>query len=150
MCYIESNLQSSEEIKYVTKLHIFLFVQPVILLLIGALLASSPKEISTMSHFARLMFLFFWLVPLVQRLLVKIGSSYAVTNKQVILKTGVVSRKAVDLMLNKCEGLRIRQSVLGRIFSFGTISITTGRALSSYPFVANPLAFNREFNSQID
>lgn len=149
MSYIKSNLQPSEEIKYVAKLHFFLFVQPIVLLLIGAFLASSPKEISTMTHYTGLLILFFGLVSLVQRLFVKIGSSYAVTNKRVILKTGVISRKAVDLVLAKCEGLHIKQSILGRIFNFGTITVTTGGASSSYPFIANPLAFKREINSQI-
>jgi len=149
MSYIESNLQPGEEIKYVAKLHFFLFVQPIALLLFGALLASSPKEISATIHYAGLLILFWGLVSLMQRLLVKIGSSYAVTNKRVILKTGVISRKAVDLVLSKCEGLHIKQSILGRIFKFGTITVTTGGVTSSYPFIADPLAFRREINAQI-
>lgn len=149
MNYINSNLQAGEKIKYVAKLYFFLFVQPIILLLIGALLASSPKEISAMTHYAGVVILFFGLVSLVQRLLVKISSSYAVTNKRVILKTGVISRRAVDLVLAKCVGLHIKQSVLGRIFNFGTITVTTRGTSSPYPFIAKPLVFKREINSQI-
>lgn len=149
MNYIEKNLLPGEDIKYVARLHFFLFVQPIILLLIGAFLASSPKEISAMTHYAGLLILFFGIVSLLSRILIKIGSSYAVTNKRVILKTGVISRRAVDLVLAKCEGLHIKQSVLGRIFNFGTITVTTGGASSSYPYIANPLAFRREINTQI-
>lgn len=149
MNYIEKNLQPTEEVKYVAKLHFFLFVQPIILLLIGAFLASSPKEISAMTHYAGLLILFFGLVSLVSRILIKIGSSYGVTNKRVILKTGAISRRAVDLVLAKCEGLHIKQSILGRIFNFGTITVTTGGASSSYPYIADPLAFKREINMQI-
>lgn len=149
MNYIQKNLLSGEEIKYVARLHFFLFVQPIILLLIGAFLASSPKEISAMTHYAGLLILFFGIVSLLSRILIKVGSSYAVTNKRVILKTGVISRKAVDLVLAKCEGLHIKQSVLGRIFNFGTITVTTGGASSTYPYIADPLAFRREINTQI-
>lgn len=149
MNYIQKNLLSGEEIKYVAKLHFFLFVQPIILLLIGAFLASSPKEISAMTHYAGLLILFFGIVSLLSRILIKGGSSYAVTNKRVILKTGVISRRAVDLVLAKCEGLHIKQSVLGRIFNFGTITVTTGGVSSSYPYIADPLAFRREINTQI-
>ena len=149
MSYIESNLQPREEIKYVAKLHFFLFMQPVILLLIGAFLATAPKETVPMIYYAGLLMLFFGLVSLVQRILVKIGSAYAVTNKRVVLKTGVISRRAVDLVLAKCEGLHINQSILGRIFGFGTITVTTGGATSSYPYIANPLAFRKEINTQI-
>ena len=115
MNYIQKNLLSGEEIKYVARLHFFLFVQPIILLLIGAFLASSPKEISAMTHYAGLLILFFGIVSLLSRILIKVGSSYAVTNKRVILKTGVIGRRAVDLVLAKCEGLHIKQSILGRI-----------------------------------
>lgn len=149
MNYIQKNLLSGEEIKYVAKLHFFLFVQPIILLLIGAFLASSPKEISAMTHYAGLLILFFGIVSLLSRILIKVGSSYAVTNKRVILKTGVISRKAVDLVLAKCEGLHIKQSVWGRIFNFGTITVTTGGVSSTYPYIADPLAFRREINTQI-
>ena len=149
MNYIQKNLLSGEEIKYVAKLHFFLFVQPIILLLIGAFLASSPKEISAMTHYAGLLILFFGIISLLSRILIKVGSSYAVTNKRVILKTGVISRKAVDLVLAKCEGLHIKQSVLGRIFNFGTITVTTGGVSSSYSYIADPLAFRKEINTQI-
>lgn len=149
MNYIQKNLLSGEEIKYVARLHFFLFVQPVILLLIGAFLASSSKEISAMTHYTGLLILFFGIVSLLSRILIKVGSSYAVTNKRVILKTGVISRRAVDLVLAKCEGLHIKQSILGRIFNFGTITVTTGGASSSYPYIADPLAFRREINTQI-
>lgn len=145
MSYVETNLQPGEEIKYRANLHFFLFVQPTILFF----LASAPKEISAMTHYAGLLILFFGLVSLVQRLFVKMGSSYAVTNKRVILKTGVISRRVVDLILAKCEGLHIKQSIMGRIFNFGTITVTTGGVTSSYPFIADPLAFRREINTQI-
>lgn len=146
MSYIEDNLQSGEEIKYVANLHFFLFVQPLVLLLLGWWLYGSQTAVL---HYGGMFLLFIGLVSLVQRLLVKIGSAYAVTNKRVILKTGVISRKAVDLVLAKCEGLHIKQSILGRIFNFGTITVTTGGVTSSYPFIADPLVFRREINTQI-
>jgi uncharacterized membrane protein YdbT with pleckstrin-like domain len=146
MNYIENNLQAGEEIKYVAKLHFFLFVQPLVFLLLGWWLYGSETGVL---HYGGMFLLLIGVVSLVQRLLVKIGSAYAVTNKRVVLKTGVISRKAVDLVLAKCEGLHIKQSVWGRIFGFGTITVTTGGVTSSYPFIANPLAFRREINTQI-
>lgn len=72
-----------------------------------------------------------------------------VTNKRVILKTGILSRNAVDLVLSKCEGLHIKQSIAGRIFNYGTITVTTGGVTSSYAYIVDPLAFRREINAQI-
>lgn len=146
MNYIKQNLQAGEEIKYVAKLHFFLFMQSLVFLLLGWWLYGSETAVL---HYGGVFLLFIGLVSLMQRLLVKIGSAYAVTNKRVVLKTGVISRKAVDLVLAKCEGLHVKQSILGRIFGFGTITVTTGGVTSSYPFIANPLAFRREINTQI-
>jgi len=109
----------------------------------------SEKSLKRCILYVRECMLFIGVVSLIQRIMVKIGSAYAVTNKRVVLKTGVISRKAVDLVLAKCEGLHIKQSVLGRIFGFGTITVTTGGVTSSYPYIADPLAFRREINTQI-
>lgn len=146
MNYIQKNLQHGEEIKYVAKLHFFLFVQPIILLLLGWWLFGSETDVL---HYDGIFLLFIGTVSLIQRILVKVGSAYALTNKRVVLKTGVVSCRAVDLVLTKCKSLHIKQSILGRIFNFGTSTLITGGVSSSYPYIANPLAFRREINTQI-
>lgn len=45
MNYIEQNLQSGEEIKYVAKLYVFLFLQPLVLLLLGWWLYGSQTAV---------------------------------------------------------------------------------------------------------
>lgn len=77
MNYIESNLQPGEEIKYVAKLHFFLFVQPIILLLLGWWLYGSEAAVL---HYGGIFLLFIGVVSLIQRIMVKIGSAYAVIN----------------------------------------------------------------------
>ena len=149
MSYIESNLQPGENVVYKAKIHLFLFAQPVVLLLLGWLFYSVDADIAALPHYGGLFLLFLGAASLLQRLMVIAGSAYAVTNKRVILKTGIISRRAVDLVLSKCEGLHVKQSIMGRIFKFGTITVTTGGATSSYPFVADPLRFRREINTQI-
>ncbi|RGN43968.1 PH domain-containing protein [Bacteroides sp. OM05-12] len=146
MDYLKQNLQPGEEIKYVAKLHPALFFQPVLLFLPGWWLCT--MEIKVL-HYGGIFLLFMGVVSLVQRIMVKAGSVYAVTNKRVILKTGVISRRALDLVLAKCEGLQIKQSVLGRILNYGTITVTTGGATSSYPYLSDPVGFKREINTQI-
>jgi uncharacterized membrane protein YdbT with pleckstrin-like domain len=85
----------------------------------------------------------------VQRIFVKVGSIYAVTNKRVIIKTGVISRRTVELVLAKCEGIQVMQGILGRIFGYGSIVVTTGGATNCYYYVANPFRFKMEINKQI-
>lgn len=146
MNYLKLNLQPGEEIIYVAKLHYAMFFQPAAYFAIGLWLYSFDIKVL---YYGGIFLLFMGVVSLIQRIMIKIGSVYAVTNKRVILKTGIISRRAVDLVLAKCEGLHINQSVLGRILGFGTITITTGGATSSYPYLSNPMFFKREINTQI-
>lgn len=85
----------------------------------------------------------------IKSILLKTGTEYVITNKRVVLKSGGFNRDATELMLNKCEGLGINQSLFGHIFNFGIIVITTGGATNMYKFVSQPMVFRNEINKQI-
>lgn len=146
MKFLTTYLQPGEEIMYRARIHIFLFLQPAILLAIGFMCYFDEVRIT---HYLGLTLLFLGLVALVQRVFVKIGSIYAVTNKRVIFKTGVISRRTVELVLAKCEGIQVIQSIAGRIFGYGSIVVTTGGATNCYYYVTNPYRFKRAINIQI-
>ena len=148
MSYLHSNLQPGEEVKYVADVHFFIFVRPAILLLLGYSCSSVPKETLPLMYYIGLFLLVSGAISLIQRLLLKLGAVYAVTNKRVILKTGIISRQALDLKLDKCESLHINQSFFGRIFNYGTISVMTAGSKSDYPFIAKPLTFRMKINEQ--
>jgi uncharacterized membrane protein YdbT with pleckstrin-like domain len=146
MKFLTTYLQPGEEIKYRARIHIFLFLQPAILLAIGFMCYFDAIRIT---HYLGVTLLFLGLVSLVQRVFVKVGSIYAVTNRRVIIKTGIISRRTVELVLAKCEGIQVTQDILGRIFGYGSIVVTTGGATNCYYFVANPFRFKRAINEQI-
>lgn len=146
MKHLTIYLQPGEEIRYRARIHIFLFLQPAILLAIGYICYFDEFRVT---HYLGITLLFLGLAALVQRVFVKIGSIYAVTNKRVIIKTGVISRRTVELVLAKCEGIQVMQSILGRIFEYGSIVVTTGGAINCYYYVANPFRFKRAINEQI-
>ncbi|GAE84878.1 PH domain-containing protein [Bacteroides reticulotermitis] len=146
MSYIQNNLQAGEEVRYKADIHWYIFVYPAVLLLLGAFFSSAQAGFL---YYIGLILLLAGLLQLVKRILLKIGTEYVVTNKRVVLKSGVLSRDALELVLNKCEGLRISQPVLGRIFGFGSIVVTTGGATNTFRFIADPTKFRNEINAQI-
>lgn len=146
MKFLTTYLQHGEEIRYRARIHIFLFLQPAILLGIGFMCYLDSVSIT---HYLGVTLLFLGLVSLVQRLFVKIGSISAVTNRRVIIKTGVISRRTVELVLAKCEGIQVTQDILGRIFGYGSIVVTTGGATNCYYYVAHPFRFKKAINEQI-
>lgn len=147
MEFLKLHLMPGEEIRYRAKIHIFLFLQPAILLGIGYMCYFDDVRIT---HYLGVTLLFLGLVSLVQRVLVKVGSVYAVTNKRVIIKTGVISRRTVELILVKCEGVQVTQDILGRIFGYGSIIVTTGGATNCYYYVSKPFRFKLAINKQIN
>jgi Predicted membrane protein len=146
MKFLTTYLQHGEEVRYRARIHIFLFLQPAVLLAIGFMCYFDEARIT---HYLGISLLFLGLVALVQRVFVKIGSLYVVTNKRVIIKTGVISRRVVELVLVKCEGIYATQTVMGRIFGYGTIIVTTGGVTNCYYYVCNPFRFKIEINMQI-
>lgn len=147
MTYFLNNLSSGENVIYQASIHWFIFVRPILLLLFGYLFFSALE--TGFIHWVGVILLLFGILSLLKRLFIKIGSLYAVTNKRIILKSGIIKRDALELMLNKCEGIRINQGLWGRIVGFGTIVVTTGGATNSYYYVADPLRFKKEISSQL-
>lgn len=146
MSYIQNNLQAGEEIKYKADIHWYIFVYPAALILLGAFFSSAPEGFL---YYIGLILLLLGVIQLVKRVLFKMGAEYIVTNRKVVLKSGLLSRDALELTLNKCEGLRITQSVLGRILGFGAIVVTTGGATNTFKFIADPMRFRNEINAQL-
>jgi len=79
-------------------------------------------------------------------------SEFAITNKRVIIKTGLIRRKTLEMNLSKIETVGVEQSILGRILDYGTITlIGTGGTHESFPNIMNPLEFERNLESiQLD
>ena len=68
----------------------------------------------------------------------------AVTNKRVIIKVGLISRRTAELNLNKVENIGVNQSILGRILNYGTITVVgTGGTHEQFRWVASPIEFRR-------
>jgi uncharacterized membrane protein YdbT with pleckstrin-like domain len=71
-----------------------------------------------------------------------------VTNKRVILKKGIISRKTEEMRLKSIETVEIDQGVLGRLLGFGTVRLT-GKGVSDFQLtgIADPLAVKRTIES---
>ena len=135
MGYLKNNLKKGEDVICTAKIHWFLFFQPIVLILLGYFFYLTKVSVA---YWLGIILFFFGVVALVQRIIIKVGSVHALTNKRLILKTGIFSRNQVDLILTKCEGMRIKQSIIGRVFNFGTIVVTTGGVINSYNYIAAP------------
>ena len=73
-------------------------------------------------------------------------NEFAITNKRVIVKTGLIKRETLETNLSKIESINVDQSILGRIFGYGTITIIgTGGTRNSFYKIRQPLEFRKKF-----
>lgn len=68
----------------------------------------------------------------------------AITNKRVVVKTGLISRNIIEISIAKVESVEVAQSVLGRLFDFGSLSISGTRFNQApIPNISDPMAFRK-------
>ncbi|MCI5108543.1 MAG: PH domain-containing protein [Candidatus Pacebacteria bacterium] len=72
------------------------------------------------------------------------STEFAVTTKRVIVKLGLIRRSTKELNHKQVESLVVDQSILGRIFNYGTIKlIGTGGSTTRLHHIEAPLEFRK-------
>ncbi|MEO8201087.1 MAG: PH domain-containing protein [Gemmatimonadota bacterium] len=146
MGYVDDHLLNGEIVGYRAHQHWIIFFWPVFLLLVGgALLILVPDQL--IFGFIALGLALVWSIfPLIKYS----TSEYAVTNKRVIVKLGLVQRDSSETLLSKVEAIAVDQTIPGRMLGFGTITITgTGGTKESFPRISSPMEFRRQVQEQI-
>jgi uncharacterized membrane protein YdbT with pleckstrin-like domain len=78
------------------------------------------------------------------------ATEMAVTNKRVLIKTGMTSRRTLDLMLSRVESIGVEETFAGRMFGFGSVVVRgTGGTPESFVMIAHPQEFRRYVQEQI-
>ncbi len=80
------------------------------------------------------------------------ATCYILTNKRVMIKDGVISKKTVYMHFNKVQDIIVSQGFLQRITSCGDIEIFGGRDNTSLIITAipNPEVFENMINQKIE
>ena len=142
MGYIESNLLPGEQVVYKAHLHRIIFVKSLLVIAVGLLLLALEPRVGGIVI----------LVGLILALPAFIRyktSEFGMTTKRVVIKVGFVRRRTVELLLRQIEAISVDQSLMGRMMSFGTITISgTGGVREVFTGVAAPLDFRHQIQSQ--
>jgi uncharacterized membrane protein YdbT with pleckstrin-like domain len=128
--YIEESLSAGEQVEGLFRLHWIAWI-PMAIWILLAIPTFGLTLFIALYEYLRLRF-----------------QERGVTNKRVILKQGIISRRTEEMRLKSIETVEIDQGVLGRIFGFGTVKIT-GKGVSDFLFkgIDDPLAVKRRIES---
>ena len=147
MSYIDANLLPDERIVYRTRLHWGVFIPPVLATLFVLLPIAWFLDRGSWSGYAWVP-LAFGAALLLSAFIKRQSSDFAVTNKRVMTKVGVMDTRSIELLLGKIEAIAVQQSLMGRLFGYGDIVITgTGGTKESFTHIQSPLAFRNAVQS---
>src|ERR1043166_1905210 len=151
--YVDKNLLPGEAVMYRTRLHWSKFFGQGCLalgLLVAALFCLwAAHNTPFFGYVGLLLFLGVVLVG-ASITITALTSEFAVTNKRVLIKVGFIQRTSFELLLRQVERLLVEQGILGRILGFGTIIVIgTGGSKEDFDYIADPLEFRKQVQSQI-
>lgn len=150
MSYVDSQLLPGEQVRYRAHLHWVGFMGAIGVTVLTLVLAL----VAWLVPVAELWYL---VAPLAVAALVMLvvgyityrTSEFAVTDRRVIIKVGFIQRRTLETMLSKVEAVGVDQGLLGRVFRFGTITVTgTGGTHEQFQRIAAPLEFRKHVQAE--
>jgi uncharacterized membrane protein YdbT with pleckstrin-like domain len=78
-------------------------------------------------------------------------TEFAVTDRRIIAKSGLISRRTAEMFLDKVESLNVDQTIAGRLFDYGTVTVRgTGATLEPFRSISAPLELRKRFMEAAD
>lgn len=163
MSYIESHSAPGETVIYETRLHWIVMLKQSFLgcLLLGlpgafllyyaaTLTGDHHKTVQTLEEVGAALLLC-CVVVVLWGMMQRNAMEMALTNRRVVIKTGVVSRSTTEMLLSKVESIQVVEPALGRMLGYGTIRVIgTGGTTEPFDQIQNPLEFRRQVQQQIE
>jgi uncharacterized membrane protein YdbT with pleckstrin-like domain len=150
MRYVERSLTEGERIVLTTRRHWIVLVGPSILaalLAVAGIACLFNKDLRIgcpiLLAIAAAVFLSGWLR--------RAAFEFAVTNKRVIYRKGIISVATDELFLDKIESVLVTQGLLGRWLNYGSVAVRgTGGSWEPFQTIADPLLLRRRIQEQIE
>lgn len=162
MGYIRDNLMANEKVLFSARVHPAVFTPlagalgiTVLVFLYGLSFfrtqTSGGNFFGIFLVFLSGLMLLYSILGAVKIYLMMISTEFAVTNRRVIAKTGFIRRHVVEILLSKVESISVQQSVIGRIFDYGTVVVTgTGGTSEGFDGIARPIFVRKKINQIVE
>ena len=162
MSFVQRHLISGETVQYQTRLHwVVMIGHLVVMLLLDAAGVALLFFYSRMrNHPDAHAEILLWVAIgafVISAIVFAMGAirrnatEMALTNKRVIVKTGLTTRRTLELVLARIESIVVEESTAGRMLGYGTVIIRgTGGTPEVFEKIAHPLEFREQVQSALD
>ena len=148
--YVTGNLLRDEKIVYESKLHWIVFMNRLFVISILLFILSFFFEGNDITSIVITLAVVFLVISVMYALIRLWTSEFAITNKRIVIKVGLIRRNTLEMNLIKIESVAVDQSILGRILNFGSLTITgTGATKQTHKSIDNPIQFRKVYQEQI-
>ncbi len=154
MGYVENSLGPGERILLRATPHWGIFIGPILIAVVGALFLLpgllggllAPTDQDLIASSASLVTC--CLLPYLIVCAILFGSAaaryftteFAVTDRRIIAKTGLLRQRSLELVLPKVESIGVDQPLFGRMLNFGTIVVSgSGGTRQRFPSISDPM-----------
>jgi uncharacterized membrane protein YdbT with pleckstrin-like domain len=151
MGYVEDNLMAGEQIGYRARLHWIIYTGPALIgalglaVLVVSIVRREPVGVAGLGGVLCGVAVIFAFARWVRSR----TSEFAVTNKRVIVKVGLVRRHTLELLLTKVESIGVDQGIAGRVLGYGSIVVIgTGGTREPFRNIAHPLEFRKQVQAR--
>jgi uncharacterized membrane protein YdbT with pleckstrin-like domain len=163
LTYVEKHLIPGESVQYQTKLHwVVMLGHAVIAVLLGLLAIALPIAWASLGakrkgssvpgtvYMVALVCLLFGGALFLYGVLKRKATEMAVTNKRVIVKTGIAERRTTEILLSRIESVAVDEPALGRLLGYGKVIVRgTGGTPEVFEKIYHPLEFREHVQRQI-
>ena len=143
--YAKATLAPDETPFYKTSLHWIVFARYGVLALLAFLFIAMPFAIAVQVLAGSQIGWFALPLPALMMLpptLAFASSELVVTDKRVLIKTGIVSRQTLEMFIARIESVAVQQDMLGRMFDYGTVTVRgMGGSGEAFESIARPVEF---------
>lgn len=151
MSYLKKVLQPGEEVRYVTNVHWIVYLPGALTLVlaVAAYIGSYlSQQMATLWQVLAVMLFVLGALMLLVAWFRRWTTEIAVTSKRIIYKRGFIQRRTAEMNMDKVASVDVRQSILGRIFDYGTVTVqAAGMTLEDLPMIEGPLQFRNHITA---
>lgn len=153
MAYVDDNLLPGERVVYRTHLHwiVYGWLAATVVAAAAAFIVGAVAEFPAGNGVGAILLVVGGPLTFLPAWIARKTSEFAVTNKRVIVKVGLIRRETEEMLLAKVEQLKVDQSIPGRLLNYGTIMLHgTGGGGAAFSRVAHPIELRRNMYAEIE
>lgn len=154
MSYVARILQPGEQRLHSGKIHWVVYVPPLALCVLGAVLwllalEREPGRVTTLLQLLAALCAAAGLLWLAWTWFDTWITEVEITDRRVIYKHGFIRRETSEMNMDKIESVVVNQSILGRLLDYGDVIVRgTGEGLEPFKTLARPLEFRNKVTAR--